>query len=72
MNIETEFIIRHFKRNLLLILDMKRLTTQDAIRYMKSNLDLKDDTELTQVQCNLFYTALSNVDWNEVIIELEI
>ena len=40
--------------------------------HIKTDLDLKDDTELTQVQCNLFYVALSNVNWNEVIIELEI
>ena len=72
MNNETYFVIEHFKRNRKSLENIKKLVFGDIIRYLKSNLDLKEDTELTQVQCNLYYAAMSNVDWNEVIIELEI
>ena len=72
MNNETYFVIEHFKRNQELLENIKKLLFGDIIWYLKSNLDLKNDTELTQVQCNLFYAAIGNVDWNEVIIELEI
>ena len=67
MNSETYFIIDYFKKHQECLDAIKPLSFGEAVYYMKKNLDLEDDTELTQVQCNLFYAAISNVDWKAVI-----
>ena len=70
MNAETSFVIYYFKQHQEFLDAIKSLSFSDAVRYMKKNLDLEDDTELTQVQCNLFYAAIGNVEWYEVFDEL--
>jgi len=71
MNAETSFVIYHFKRHQEFLDATKPLSFSDAVQYMKKNIDLDDDTELTQVQVNLFYAAIGNVGWDEVIDELK-
>ena len=71
MNAETSFVIYYFKQHQEFLDAIKPLPFSDAVRYMKKNLDLEDDTESTQVQCNLFYAAIGNVEWYEVFDELK-
>lgn len=72
MNRETKFVIGYFKQEKEFLENIRKLTFGDAVSYMKSDLDLEVDIELTQIQYNLFYAAMDNINWNEVIIELEI
>ena len=71
MNRETSFIIDYFKKHQEFLDAIKSLSFGDAVWYMKKNIDLEKDTELTQVQVNLFYAAISNVDWDVVIDKLK-
>ena len=71
MNAETSFVMYYFKQHQEFLDAIKPLSFSDAVRYMKKNLDLEEDTELTQVQVNLFYVAIGNVDWDEVVNELK-
>ena len=71
MNTETRFVIIYFKQHQEFLDAIKPLSFRDTVQYMKKNLDLEEDTELTQVQCNLFYAAIGNVDWDEVMDELK-
>lgn len=71
MNRETYFVFDYFLRHPEFLESIKSLSFVDMIRYMKKNLDLTEDNDLTQIQVNLFYAAINNVDWHEVISELE-
>ena len=71
MNRETYYVIDYFKQHPEFLDAIKSLSFSDTIQYIKKNLDLKEDIELTQVQWNLFYTALSNINWNMVLAELK-
>jgi len=71
MRTETKFVIDHFERYAALVAAIKTVPESEKIHYMKINLDLHRNTELTQVQCNLFYTALNNVEWDIVIKAME-
>lgn len=67
MRIETKFVIDYFQSHSEFIESIKIETESGKIGYMKRNLELNEDTDLTQVQCNLFYAAISNVEWNIVL-----
>ena len=70
MKTETKFVIDYFTQHKDFYA-MKILTDYNKIVFMKSRLDLKTDTELTQVQCNLFYAAKNNVEWDVVLKSIE-
>ena len=71
MNAETSLVIHYFKRNRGFLENIKPLSFADTVRYIKKNLDLEEDTELRQVQVNLFYAAIGNVDWHGVTTYLK-
>ena len=68
MENETHHVIIYFKQYIEAIRKIPKV--QDKIRYMKRNLDLDADTELTQVQVNLFYAALDRIEWEIVLEEI--
>ena len=70
MRTETKFVIDYFHRHEAFKEAIKALSDSEKIGYMKRNLELDENTELTQMQCNLFYAALSNVEWVIVMKEL--
>ena len=72
MNEETVFIIAYYMCHPTLIKTINAfLNSEDKTIHMKLHFDLKEDTELTLVQCDLYYAALSNVEWDVVCEKLE-
>ena len=70
---ETKFVIDYFLQYLAFKEAIKTISDKiGKIYFMKKNLDLDEDTELSQIQCNLFYAAISNVEWDIVIKEIEV
>ena len=71
MKNETRHVIAYFRQYSEFIEAIRKIPkVPDKIRYMKLNLDLDDDTELTQVQVNLFYAALGHIEWEIVLQEI--
>lgn len=71
MNNETYIVYDYYSRRLDFLEACKELSFHDIVFYMKKNLFLDEHVKLTQIQINLFNTALNNVNWREVITELE-
>ena len=71
MKTETKFIIDYFRGYLEFLDYIKTETKIEKILHMKKNIKLDIDTELSPVQCNLFYAAISNIEWDIVIKEIE-
>ena len=68
---ETQHVIAYFKQYSEFIEAIRKVPkVPDKIRYMKLNLDLDDDSELIQVQINLFYAALDHIEWEIVLEEI--
>jgi len=72
MRMETKFVIEDFHRHQGFTEAINTLSNTEKVRLMKNNLDLNEDTELTQVQCNLFYAAISNIEWDIVLENIEV
>ena len=71
MNNETYLVYDYYIRRLDFLEACKELSFNDMVYYMKKNLTLDPYVELIQIQINLFNTALNNINWREVITELE-
>ena len=71
MNRETMFVIDHFKANKKLVESSNEVPDKGrrAI-FLKKTLDL-NEMFVTLIQSTLYYTAISNIDWEAVVNELE-
>jgi len=70
MRIETKFIIDYFRRYRAMVAGINVVPEIRKIEYMKHLIDLRKDMELSPVQYDLFYAAMSNIEWDIVIKEL--
>ena len=68
MEIETQHIITFLKQHPEFVKAIKVLPkVAEKIQYIKLNIELDEETELTQVQVNLFYAALYRIEWDIVL-----
>ena len=71
MNKESELVFDYYMRHPGFLEAIKKLSFDGTVLYMKKNLALDIYAELFEVQVDLFYAALNNVNWYKVISELE-
>ena len=76
MRIETKFVIDWLRRHSEFIEALSFLSKNEKIHYIKKNIDISEDTDidigLTQIQCNLFYAAISRIEWAIVLKDIEV
>ena len=71
MNKETYVVFAYYLRHPGFLEAIKELSLVDTVSYMKKNLTLDKYAELNEVQVKLFYAAMNNINWHEVISEIE-
>lgn len=71
MNKETQIVFDYYLQHPEFLEAIKQLSFDDMIYYMKKDIALDEYVELTQAQIDLFHTVINNINWYEVITELE-